>query len=290
MFEKTDPKLNIIKAAKSLITRAIKEDCALNDITTLATIAPGKNGKAHLIAKAGGVLAGVTLAESIFQRFPGKVAVIYRLQDSQPVKAGDLLLTLEGNLRAIMGGERILLNFLQRLSGIATYTKKVVQALGKNSQIKLLDTRKTLPGYRILEKYAVLCGGGQNHRMGLGDMFLIKENHIRSAGSLRNALKSCQMLSKKQKKQVFVEVEVTNLEEFAQAHDLGADIIMLDHFTEEMVVRAARLNRANIPLELSGNIDLSQVAKIKNWPIQYISVGAITHSAPALDLSLLIDS
>lgn len=288
-FDNADKDIDLGKEAKILIERAIEEDCALRDITTLATIPENALGKGRLIAKENGVLAGIELANPILKQFPGKVDLTLYCQDGDATKKDDIILELTGSLRSILGGERILLNFIQRLSGIATLTSKIVSELGGNTKIRLLDTRKTAPGFRKLEKYAVSCGGGLNHRMSLADMFLVKENHIQASGSIEKAILGCLQFQKENSLKVPIETEVQSLEEFKVAHDLGVALIMLDHFTEEMVFGASKLNVKKIPIEVSGNITLESVSRIRKWPVEYISVGAITHSAPALDLSLLIE-
>lgn len=288
-FDNADKDIDLGKEAKILIERAIEEDCALRDITTLATIPENALGKGRLIAKENGVLAGIELANPILKQFPGKVDLTLYCQDGDATKKDDIILELTGSLRSILGGERILLNFIQRLSGIATLTSKIVSELGGNTKIRLLDTRKTAPGFRKLEKYAVSCGGGLNHRMSLADMFLVKENHIQASGSIEKAILDCFQFQKENNLKVPMEAEVRSLKEFKTAHDLGVELIMLDHFTEEMVFGASKLNVKKIPIEVSGNITLESVSRIRKWPVEYISVGAITHSAPALDLSLLIE-
>jgi nicotinate-nucleotide pyrophosphorylase (carboxylating) len=289
IFESFAYRLNPERDLQPLIQLALAEDAALNDITSLATIAEGKKGSAKLIAKQEGVLAGLFLVPMILAYFPEQAKAEFFLEDTALVAKGETILRISGSLRAILSAERIILNFLQHLSGIATYTHKINLALQSAGKIQLLDTRKTLPGYRYLEKYAVRCGGAWNHRPNLGEMFLIKENHISAAGSLEKAVRACKDWRARAEREIYIELEVRTLAELKEALGLGVDLIMLDHFNREMVYEAASLNQQNIPLEISGNLDLEKISSIKDWPIQYISMGALTHSAPALDLSLLVE-
>lgn len=290
LFESFYPQHSLTDVALPLISAALKEDGAFADITSQATVIDVKKGRARLVAKEEGIICGLDLVPLLLGYFPLELKVECHVEEGQWVSAGDLLLQLRGPLATILAAERSLINFLQHLSGVATLTARMVAKLshGQSRPIKLLDTRKTLPGYRLLQKYAVRCGGGENHREGLSDMYLIKENHIRSAGSLEKAIVSCQKHREDTNVAAVIEVEVTNLDEFRRAHALGVDRIMLDHFDADMVEQAAQLNEPEIPLELSGNITWESLAEIRFFPVHYISSGAITHSAPAMDLSMQV--
>ncbi len=297
LFEHYYPDQSLHLCADSLIALALNEDMVANDITSLATIPENSQGKATLKVKQSGIICGLDLVPMILSKIEwmwtqvslsGKANVSFLVNEGESIEPGQDLLRLQGSLRVILAAERTIINFIQHLSGIATLTQTMTQLLA-NSRIQLLDTRKTLPGYRLLEKYAVRCGHANNHRLSLSDMFLIKENHIRAAGSLERAIRQCQDFRQKNSSKAKIEVEVTNMDEFTRAHALKVDRIMLDHFTKDMVYKAASLNRPEIPLELSGNITLENLSKIKDYPIHYLSSGAITHSAPALDISLLMD-
>lgn len=288
-FQDVFPDQDINQIASPLIDLAIEEDCALHDITSRATIPPSKRGTAELISKQDGILAGLEIVPMILAKFPDPVSWHLFFEDGQKVSKGDVIFKIEGSLLTILSAERTVINFLQHLGGIATLSNRMVAELGEGS-IQILDTRKTTPAYRFLEKYAVFCGGARNHRANLCDMFLIKENHIRSAGSLEKAIQACKELRRKENPELLIEIEVTNLEEFQRAHDEGADIILLDHFSPEMVKEASGKNKRNIPLELSGNVRLETLKQIRDYPVQYVSSGALTHSAPAMDLSILIEA
>ncbi len=281
------PAITIQEAALPLVQAALAEDCAAHDITTEATVKSSKQGEAQLIAKQKGVIAGLELVDLILAQFSEPARMQARCEDGSVVAPGELIFTLNGSLALILAAERTIVNYLQHLSGIATLSRSMHEALG-SKRIQMLDTRKTLPGLRYLEKYAVACGGSGNHRVSLCDMYLIKENHIRAAGSLEQAIASCQEHRRQFRPSLEIEVEVTNLDEFRRAHQAGVDRILLDHFTEEMVFKAASLNRPEVPLELSGNVTLEKLQKIRDYPIHFVSSGALTHSAPALDLSMLI--
>jgi nicotinate-nucleotide pyrophosphorylase (carboxylating) len=291
LFESFYPQHSLADVALPLISAALKEDGAFADITSQATVFERKRGRARLIAKEEGVVCGLDLVPLLLEYFPLEVTAECHVQEGQWVSTGDLILLLRGPLATILAAERTLINFLQHLSGIATLTARMVAELsrGRSRPIKLLDTRKTLPGYRLLQKYAVRCGGGENHREGLSDMYLIKENHIRSAGSLEKAITSCQEHRRETGLAAEIEVEVTNLDEFRRAHGLGVERIMLDHFDADMVEQAAKLNEPEIPLELSGNITWEGLAEIRSFPIHYISSGAVTHSPRAMDLSMQVE-
>ena len=277
------------QTARTLIDMALAEDLgAHGDITTRAL--PHKRGdnlvSARIIAKAEGVIAGLPLVFEVFAR--AHVACKLKTEEGERVAPRMVVAELNGEANAILTYERTALNFLQRLSGIATHTHKFVETVAGTKAI-ILDTRKTTPGWRALEKYAVRCGGGKNHRMGLHDMFLIKENHIAAAGGIGAAVQSCRAYAQTQKKKWRVEVEAKNWEEVEQCLQAGVDQIMLDNMPLADMRHAVQLVAGRVPLEASGNVTLERIAAIAATGVDYISSGSLTHSAPALDFSLLLD-
>jgi len=273
----------LIQAARPLIELALAEDVGPGDVTTQATIPEGATGEAVILAKAHGVLAGLPVAAEVFRRVDRGIRFEELAQDGEPVAPGDVVARLSGPLRGILTGERVALNFLSHLSGIATLTAEFVTAVAPYRAV-ILDTRKTTPGWRSLEKYAVRCGGGRNHRLGLYDMVLIKDNHIAACGSLGEAVRRVRAAGVK----VPIEVEVKDLDELAEALSLEVDRILLDNMDLEELREAVRLAGGKVPLEASGGVTLENVAQVAACGVDFISVGAITHSAPALDLSLEI--
>ena len=273
----------LIEAARPLIDLALAEDVGPGDVTTQATIPEGAAGEAVILAKAHGVLAGLPVAAEVFRRVDRGIRFEELAQDGEPVAPGDAVARLSGPLRGILTGERVALNFLSHLSGIATLTAEFVTAVAPYRAV-ILDTRKTTPGWRSLEKYAVRCGGGRNHRLGLYDMVLIKDNHIAACGSLGEAVRRVRAAGVK----VPIEVEVKDLDELAEALSLEVDRILLDNMDLEELREAVRLAGGKVPLEASGGVTLENVAEVAACGVDFISVGAITHSAPALDLSLEI--
>lgn len=271
----------LLAAARPLIELALAEDVGPGDVTTEAAIPEGEVGEAVILAKAHGVLAGLPVAAEAFRRVDGRIACEELARDGEPVAPGDAVAHIAGPLRGILTSERVALNFLARLSGIATLTARYVDAVAPYRAV-ILDTRKTTPGWRRLEKYAVRCGGGRNHRMGLYDMVLIKDNHIAACGSLAEAVRRVRAVGVK----VPIEVEVKNLDELAEALSLGVDRILLDNMDPPTIREAVRLAGGKVPLEASGGVSLASVAEIAACGVDFISIGAITHSAPALDLSL----
>jgi nicotinate-nucleotide pyrophosphorylase (carboxylating) len=265
-----------------LIDLAIEEDIGAGDITTEATVPPDVRGVGVISSKEDIVLAGLEAVKKVFERVSHELIFGPKAKDGDRIKKGDVIVEVKGPLGKILIAERIALNFLQHLSGIATLTNKFVE---KAKGTKILDTRKTLPAYRALEKEAVRLGGGKNHRMGLYDMYLVKDNHIAAAGSITNALEK---IVKNKKEGVFIEVEVKNLEELKEALKFNVDIIMLDNFSPEDVKNAAKLSQGKAKLEVSGNISLDNIDSFASLGVDYISIGALTHSAPASDISMLI--
>jgi nicotinate-nucleotide pyrophosphorylase (carboxylating) len=274
-------------AALHLIDLALEEDRGAGDWTTRWTVPARTRVHGRIIAKADGVIAGIGVMAAVFLRMDPRVDIDVVCGDGDRVKKGDLVCTLRGPGRTILTGERVALNFLQRLSGIATMTRRFVDAIdGTNT--KILDTRKTTPGWRALEKAAVQAGGGTNHRAGLYDMILIKDNHIAIAGGLREAVTR---INDQNTKNLPVTVEVHSLDDLDAAIDVGATSLLLDNFdlpTLEAAVKRARKAKVRPKLEASGNMTLDRVRPVANTGVDFISVGALTHSAPALDLSLLI--
>jgi nicotinate-nucleotide pyrophosphorylase (carboxylating) len=271
---------------KQLIRLALAEDAGRGDITSDALVDSKLSGRAVIAAKNDGVLAGLTVAKEVFQTVNRRITFKMLRRDGQRVKKGEKIAVIEGKVKAILTAERTALNFLQRLSGIATLTAQYVQKI-KGTKAKMLDTRKTTPGLRVLEKQAVKAGGGENHRMGLFDMFLIKENHVKAAGGIAEAIRKAK--SKRQKEKI--EVEVRNLSELKEAIAAKPDWIMLDNMNiaqMKMAVRTIRSASSGMKIEASGNINLRNVRRIALTGVDFISVGALTHSAPALDLTLIL--
>lgn len=271
-----------------LITLALEEDVGAGDWTTRWTVDPNARAKAAITAKAAGVVAGLAIAEAVFRRLDPDLDFTTDRADGDAVAPGDRVCTLQGRAHAILTGERTALNFLQRLSGIATATRRYVEAVA-GTGARILDTRKTTPGWRRLEKAAVRAGGGGNHRAGLHDMVLIKENHIAAAGGITAAV---QRVRAHDRDGLPIEVEVRNLAELDEVLPLGVDRVLLDNMDlDEMraaVARAHACGSRRPALEASGNVTLERVAAIAATGVDLISVGALTHSAPALDLSLTV--
>lgn len=271
-------KLNV----DNLILMALQEDISSEDVTTNAVMREAKKGKADLICKQDGIVAGLPVFQRVFELLDETVEVKMYFKDGDEVKNGDLLAEVIGDIRVLLSGERTALNYLQRMSGIATYTKSVSKLLA-GSKTKLLDTRKTTPNMRIFEKYAVKAGGGYNHRYNLSDGILIKDNHIGAAGGVANAVKLAKEYAPFVRK---IEVEVENLTMLQEALDAGADIIMLDNMSHEDMKKAVEMVAGKAETECSGNITKENIAKIIDIGVDYVSSGALTHSAPILDVSL----
>ena len=267
-----------------LIDYSLREDLGDGDITTNALTTENEDGKAVIRAKARGVIAGLPIAKRVFQKLDHTVVCVNNANDGEEVKSGYILCELNGSKRALLSGERLALNIVQRLSGIATLTSKYVKAV-EGLPVKILDTRKTVPGMRVLDKYAVSVGGGFNHRFGLYDGILIKDNHIKVAGGISDAV---HIMKKKYKNRFKIEVETSNLEEVKEALISGADIIMLDNMNTDQMSKAVRLIDGAALVEASGGITLKNVREIAETGVNFISVGAITHSPPALDIGLYL--
>lgn len=271
-------KLNV----DNLIMQALREDITSEDITTNAVMRESKPGKADLICKQDGVIAGLDVFARVFALLDDSVKVEKFFEDGDKVKNGDLLAIVTGDIRVLLSGERTALNYLQRMSGIATYTRNVADLL-KGSKTKLLDTRKTTPNMRVFEKYAVKVGGGYNHRYNLSDGILIKDNHIGAAGGVKEAIQMAKEYAPFVRK---IEVEVENLEMLEEALEAGADIIMLDNMTPETMKKAVEMVGGRAETECSGNVTKENIKNIIAVGVDYVSSGALTHSAPILDVSL----
>lgn len=268
--------------ADHLLLQALQEDITSEDVTTNAVMPTAKPGQADLLCKQDGILAGIDIFRRVFELLDETVQVKAFFKDGDAVKKGDRLATVTGDMRVILSGERTALNYLQRMSGIATYTYSVAKLL-EGSKTKLLDTRKTTPNMRIFEKYAVRVGGGCNHRYNLSDGVLIKDNHIGAAGGVKEAVRMAKEYAPFVRK---IEIEVENLDMLREALEAGADIIMLDNMTPEQMRQAVQIVDGRAQTECSGNITKENIAKIRDIGVDFVSSGALTHSAPILDVSL----
>lgn len=272
--------------AETLIEQALHEDLdERGDVTSGATIPARARITGRITAKAEGVIAGLPLVEMVYRQIDPAVQVRCLVRDGAPVSRGTVIGEVEGVGQAVLTGERVALNFLQRLSGIATLTAQFVGAVAGTRAV-ILDTRKTTPGWRSLEKYAVRMGGGQNHRMGLHDMVMIKDNHIDAAGSITAAVNAVH--SYRDADGLMIEVEVKNLDELQEVLVLDVDRVLLDNMSTDQMREAVVITGGRVPLEASGNMSLERAAAVAETGVDFISVGALTHSAPALDLSMRI--
>jgi nicotinate-nucleotide pyrophosphorylase (carboxylating) len=273
-------------AARDVVARALAEDVGSGDVTTLATVDGDAQCRAEIVAREEGVIAGLGVARMTFEALDPEVSFERLAADGDRAAANAVLARLAGRTRTILVGERVALNFLQRMSGIATLTAQYVAAV-KGTKARILDTRKTAPGLRALDKYAVRAGGGMNHRMGLFDGVLIKDNHIRAAGGIREAVERAR---KSAHHAARVEVEVETLEEVEEGLAAGAEALLLDNMDVGQISRAIELIAGRCETEVSGGVTLSSVRKLAECGVDYISVGALTHSAPALDIALEISN
>ena len=264
-----------------LIKEALQEDISSEDVTTNAVMKEAVTGEVQLICKQDGVVAGLDVFRRVFEILDENVKIDFYCKDGDEVKKGELMGVVTGDIRALLSGERVALNYLQRMSGIATYTHSVAKLEG--TKTKLLDTRKTTPNMRIFEKYAVRVGGGYNHRYNLSDGVLLKDNHIGAAGSVTKAVEMAKEYAPFVRK---IEVEVENLDMVREAADAGADIIMLDNMTPEDMKEAIRIIDGRAETECSGNVTKENIDRLTSLGVDYISSGALTHSAPVLDISL----
>ena len=276
---------NALKAAHTLIDIALKEDVGEGDITTDNIVPAEVRRKAKMVAKADGVVAGLPVAELVFRKLDPDLIWNELTPDGSKVKAGDVMVEFEGSYRALLTGERTALNFLQRLSGIATMSAKYADEV-KDFQTVILDTRKTLPGFNKLDKYAVKTGGASNHRHGLHDMAMIKDNHIQVAGGITAAVKA---VRNSVDHGIKIEVETTTLEQVQEAIDAKADIIMLDNMDIETMRKGVELIAGRAKIEASGNITLERLRAVAATGVDFISIGALTHSVNALDISQRIE-
>ena len=268
--------------ADKLIRMALEEDITSEDVSTNAVMPTNVKGTVDLIAKEDGVIAGMDVYARVFKLLDESMEIEMFCQDGDEVKKGDLMAKVTGDIRVLLSGERVALNYLQRMSGIATYTMSVVKLL-EGSGVTLLDTRKTTPNCRVFEKYAVRVGGGCNHRYSLSDGVLLKDNHIGAAGSITKAIQMAKAYAPFVRK---IEIETETLEQVAEAVEAGADIIMLDNMTPEVMKQAVALIDGRAQTECSGNITKENIARIREIGVDFVSSGALTHSAPILDISM----
>lgn len=268
--------------ADHLIMEALKEDISSEDVTTNSVMKEAAEGEVELICKQDGIIAGLEVFRRVFTLLDEKMSVTFFCKDGDKVKKGERMGLLRGDIRVLLSGERVALNYLQRMSGIATYTHAVAKLL-EGSRTKLLDTRKTTPNMRIFEKYAVRVGGGYNHRYNLSDGVLLKDNHIGAAGSVTKAVKMAKAYAPFVRK---IEVETENLDMVREAVEAGADIIMLDNMSPEEMRQAIELIGGRAETECSGNVTKENIEGLSSLGVDYISSGALTHSAPILDISL----
>ena len=268
--------------ADQLIRMALQEDITSEDVSTNAVMPTATKGTVDLIAKEDGVVAGLEIYARVFTILDEKTEIDLHCKDGDEVKKGELMATVTGDIRVLLSGERVALNYLQRMSGIATYTRQVAKLL-EGSNVTLLDTRKTTPNCRVFEKYAVRVGGGHNHRYNLSDGVLLKDNHIGAAGSVAKAVKMAKAYAPFVRK---IEIEVETLDQVKEAVEAGADIIMLDNMTPEVMKQAVELIDGRAQTECSGNITKENIQKIRGIGVDFVSSGALTHSAPILDISM----
>ncbi len=268
--------------ADELILQALREDISSEDVSTNAVMRKAVAGEVELICKQDGIIAGLGVYRRVFELLDEKVTVEFYCEDGDEVKKGQLMGRVRGDIRVLLSGERVALNYLQRMSGIATYTNKTAKLL-EGSKTKLLDTRKTTPNMRIFEKYAVRVGGGHNHRYNLSDGVLLKDNHIGAAGGVKEAIELAKEYALFVRK---IEIEVENLQMVQEAVEAGADIIMLDNMSVEEMQEAIRIIGGRAETECSGNVTQENIAKLTALGVDYISSGALTHSAPILDISM----
>ncbi|MDE5780358.1 MAG: carboxylating nicotinate-nucleotide diphosphorylase [Lachnospiraceae bacterium] len=268
--------------ADKFIMMALQEDISSEDVSTNAVMPDKRIGEVELICKQDGIICGLHIFERVFTLLDENVTVKFNKNDGDKVKNGELLAVVTGDIRVLLSGERTALNYLQRMSGIATYTHSVAELLN-GSKTKLLDTRKTTPCMRIFEKYAVKTGGGFNHRYNLSDGILLKDNHIGAAGGVKNAIEMAKSYAPFVRK---IEIETENLDMVKEAVDAGADIIMLDNMSPEMMKKAIEIIDGRAETECSGNVTKENIKNIIDIGVDYISSGALTHSAPILDISL----
>lgn len=278
MFDPVTLKLNV----DPLILSAIREDITSEDVSTNCVMPTATPGEVDLICKQDGIICGLQVFERVFQLLDEKTEVEFYVKDGDAVISGQLMAKVRGDIRVLLSGERTALNYLQRMSGVATYTHSVASLL-EGTGTKLLDTRKTTPNNRIFEKYSVRVGGGNNHRYNLTDGVMLKDNHIGAAGGVKEAIRMAKEYAPFVRK---IEVETENLEMVKEAIEAGADIIMLDNMTNEEMAEAIKIINGKAEIEVSGNVTKENIARLVNLGVDFISSGALTHSAPILDISL----
>jgi nicotinate-nucleotide pyrophosphorylase (carboxylating) len=272
-----------IKAAEAIVNLSFKEDIGNGDITTNSIFDKSVRCSAIIKSKDHGILAGNAISELVFKKLDKRINYIHKKKDGQTLKPNDVIAELSGPVRAILSGERMSLNFLQRLSGIATLASKYSE-IAMNYNVKILDTRKTTPGIRVLQKYAVTVGGCYNHRFGLFDGILIKDNHIKIAGSIKNAVDNV----RNKYDNIEIEVEASSLKQVREALRAGSDVIMLDNMQHDKICKAVRIINGKAKTEASGSINLTNLKKYAKTGVDYISVGALTHSSNSLDIGLYV--
>jgi len=279
--------LSVDQLEDKLIDLAFAEDIGDGDHTTLCCIPEDAMGKSHLLIKEEGILAGIEVAKKVFDRFDPTMQVEVLIEDGTHVKPGDIAMIVTGKIRSLLQTERLMLNIMQRMSGIATMTNRYVRLL-EGTKTRVLDTRKTTPGLRMLEKQAVKIGGGTNHRIGLFDMILLKDNHIDFAGGIANAINRCHAYLKEKGLDLKIEIEVRNFDELQQVLDCGGvDRIMLDNFTPEDTKKAVDIIAGRYETESSGGITFETIRSYAEQGVDFVSVGALTHSVKGLDMSFI---
>ena len=278
MFDPITMSLNV----EPLLRSALQEDITSEDVSTNSVMPDKRQGHADLICKQDGVICGLQVFARVFELLDPETTVVFRVSEGDDVKSGQLLAEVSGDIRVILSGERTALNYLQRMSGVATYTRKTAKLL-EGSGIRLLDTRKTTPNNRIFEKYAVRVGNGFNHRYNLTDGVMLKDNHIGAAGGVKEAIQAAREYAPFVRK---IEVETENIDMVREALEAGADIIMLDNMDHDQMQEAIQLIDGRAEIEISGNVTAERIPQIRDLAVDYISSGALTHSAPILDVSL----
>lgn len=278
MYDPITMKLNV----DPFILSALKEDITSEDVSTNAVMPKATMGEVDLICKEDGIICGLQVFARVFELLDDKTEITFYVEDGDAVKAGQQMAKVRGDIRTLLSGERTALNYLQRMSGIATYTSAIAKLL-EGTGIQLLDTRKTSPNNRIFEKYAVRVGGGHNHRYNLTDGVLLKDNHIGAAGGVKEAIQMAKAYAPFVRK---IEVEVESLDMVKEAVEAGADIIMLDNMSTEVMQEAIRIIDGKAEIEISGNVTKENVERIKGLGVDYVSSGALTHSSPIMDISL----
>ena len=278
MMDPITMKLNV----DPLLLSALREDITQEDVSTNCVMPESREGEVDLIAKEDGIICGLQIFERVFTLLDDETEITFYAKDGDPIHNGEKLAEITGDIRVLLSGERTALNYLQRMSGIATYTHACVQLL-QGTKTKLLDTRKTTPNNRIFEKYAVRTGGGSNHRYNLSDGVLLKDNHIGAAGSVKKAVQMAKEYAPFVRK---IEIETENLDQVREAVEAGADIIMLDNMDHETMAKAMKIIDHKAEVEVSGNVTEEKIQSLTDLGVDYISSGALTHSAPILDLSM----